>query len=118
MSQEGQCKDRVISYKDAQKLPYLQACIKEALRVFHPVSMGTPRVVPKGGITIGERSFPAGTTLSLNTFSMNLSQDVWGPDATEFKPERWMTENATALDKVFIPVSMDSGLRLRSANNS
>ncbi|KAI1879725.1 hypothetical protein JX265_002679 [Neoarthrinium moseri] len=102
---DGICRDRVVSYADAQRLPYLQACFKEALRIFHPVSMGTPRVVPKGGITIADRSFPAGTTLSLNTFSMNLSKDVWGPDAREYKPERWMVEDTSALDKNFLPFS-------------
>lgn len=110
------CEDRVVSYEDAKKLPYLQACIKEALRVFHPVSMGTPRVVPKGGITIGEQTFPAGTTLSLNTFSMNLSQDLWGPDAREFKPERWMAEDTAAMEKLFIPVSGCPGPRFRRAD--
>ncbi|KAH8680550.1 cytochrome P450 [Xylariales sp. PMI_506] len=103
--QEGICIDRVISYTDAQKLPYLQACFKEALRIFHPVSMGTPRVVPKGGISIGGRFFTAGTTLSLNTFSMNLSKDVWGPDAQEYKPERWMVEDPSALERNFLPFS-------------
>jgi cytochrome P450 len=104
IEKDGTCRDRVVSYADAQQLPYLQACFKEALRVFHPVSMGTPRVVPKGGVTIGGRYFPAGTTLSLNTFSMNLSTNVWGPDAKEFKPERWMVEDTSELDKNFLPV--------------
>ncbi|KAH8203538.1 hypothetical protein TruAng_002286 [Truncatella angustata] len=97
------CRDRIISYADAQQLPYLHACIREALRIFHPVSMGTPRVAPTGGITIGGRFFPAGTILSLNTFSMNLLKEVWGPDAQEYKPERWMVEDTTELEKKFLP---------------
>ncbi|THC87551.1 hypothetical protein EYZ11_013002 [Aspergillus tanneri] len=49
-----------ISYQEAQKLPYLQACTKEAIRV-HPVT-GLPmmRVVPKGGMTLCGRYFPKG----------------------------------------------------------
>lgn len=104
IKEDGICSEPVVSYADAQKLPYLQACFKEALRTFHPVTMGTPRVAPKGGITVGGRSFPAGTTLSLNTFSMNLSKDVWGPDAKEYKPERWLVEDAASLEKNFLPV--------------
>lgn len=103
---DGICRGHVISYTDAQGLPYLQACFKEALRIFHPVSMGTPRVAPKGGITIDGHYFPAGTILSLNTFSMNLSREVWGPDAQEFKPERWLVEDTSSLDKQFLPVSL------------
>ncbi|KAH9886861.1 cytochrome P450 [Xylariomycetidae sp. FL2044] len=98
-------RDRVVSYADAQRLPYLQACIKEALRIFHPVSMGTARVAPRQGIVIGGRPFPAGTTLSLNTFSMNLSTDLWGPDAKAFEPERWLREDSAQLEKLFIPFS-------------
>ncbi|ETS80694.1 hypothetical protein PFICI_08223 [Pestalotiopsis fici W106-1] len=63
---EGRCRDRVVSFDDAQKLPFLQACIKEALRMFGPTPMGLPRVAPKGGITIGGRHFAEGTTLSIH----------------------------------------------------
>jgi cytochrome P450 len=103
--QEGLCQDAVISYADAQKLSFLQACIKEALRIFHPVTMGTQRVVPKEGIVIGGKPFPAGTTLSLNTFSMNLSTDVWGPDARVFNPDRWIEGDTLEMTKKFLPVS-------------
>lgn len=62
----GRCQDRVVSYTDAQKLSYFQACIKEALRVFGTNHMGLPRVAPVGGLTIGDRTFPAGTVLSIH----------------------------------------------------
>lgn len=102
---DGLCADRVVSFDHAQKLPYLQACIKEALRVFGPVPMGLPRVAPKGGLTIGDRHFPAGTTLSINPWVMHYSKEIWGPDAHEFNPDRWLKESAAATEKYFIPVS-------------
>ena len=34
----GRCHGEVISYEDATQLPYLQACIKEGLRMFAPVA--------------------------------------------------------------------------------
>lgn len=102
---EGRCTDRVIQFEHAQKLPYLQACIKEAMRVFGPVPMGLPRVAPKGGLTVGDRTFPAGTILSINPWVMHHSKEIWGPDAHEFNPDRWFEEGATALEKYWIPVS-------------
>lgn len=64
---QGKCQSRVISYADAQQLPYIQACIKEALRVFGASGMGLPRVAGKGGVTIGTRYFPQGTVLSIHS---------------------------------------------------
>ena len=48
-----------MTYNEAQKMPFLQACIKEAMRL-HP-SLGTQhtRLVPEGGVTIDGRYLPA-----------------------------------------------------------
>lgn len=50
--------DEPITFDQAQKLPYLQAVIKEGMRM-HPAT-GLPmwRVVPKGGVTIAGTFFP------------------------------------------------------------
>lgn len=111
---DGSCRDPVISFADAQRLPYLQACIKEALRIFPPASMGLQRVVPAGGITIGERTFAAGTILSVYPPSIMLSPELWGPDARTFEPERWMRDDAAALDKYYFPVCRPCSARAAS----
>lgn len=41
-SRAGRCEGRVVSYADAQQLPYLQACIKEGLRIHSPVPSESP----------------------------------------------------------------------------
>lgn len=102
---EGICQDPVISFADAQKLPFLQLCIKEALRVFAPVPMGLPRVAPKEGLTIGDQHFPEGTILSINSWVVHHNKEIWGPDAREFNPDRWTRDDAAFLDKYFMPVS-------------
>lgn len=38
---DGRCKDEIITYEDAARLPFLQANIKEALRIFAPVPSKT-----------------------------------------------------------------------------
>jgi cytochrome P450 len=63
---KGMCKDPVVSYADAQRLGFVQACVKEALRIFGPVPMGLPRIAPKGGLKIGDRTLPEGTIVSIN----------------------------------------------------
>ncbi|KAB5566561.1 benzoate 4-monooxygenase cytochrome P450 [Coniochaeta sp. 2T2.1] len=94
------------SFADAQRLPFLQACIKEAMRVFGPASMGLPRVAPKGGLTIGDRTLPEGTIVSLSIWVIHHSKEIWGPDTREFNPDRWFREDAAGLEKYFIPWGM------------
>ncbi|KAK7995942.1 hypothetical protein PG991_015409 [Apiospora marii] len=98
----------VFSFALAQNLPYLQACIKECMRVCPPSTIGLQRVAPPGSITIGDRTFGAGTVLSLHLPSMLLSEELWGPDAGEFVPERWLGDDkkTAALDKYFIPFGL------------
>ncbi|KAK8875135.1 hypothetical protein PGQ11_005649 [Apiospora arundinis] len=105
----GGGRDRVVSYADAQGLRFMQACIKEALRLFGPVTMGFPRLAPKGGITIGDQTFPEGTTLSVHPWVIHLSKEIWGEDAREFNPDRWLGDDAARLEKHFIPFSLGYG---------
>lgn len=74
--------------------------------------MGLPRVAPKGGIEIGGRHFPEGTTLSINPWVLHRNKEIWGADANEFRPERWLGPEAGRLEKFFIPVSPAFGLAL------
>ena len=58
-----------INLEDCARLTlgsFVQACVKEALRVFGPVPMGLPRIAPKGGLVIGDRIIPEGTIVSIN----------------------------------------------------
>lgn len=49
-----------VTYAQAQKLPFLQACLKETLRYHPAVNWTLPRVIPEGGATILGRFYPAG----------------------------------------------------------
>ncbi|ETS77916.1 hypothetical protein PFICI_09978 [Pestalotiopsis fici W106-1] len=101
--QQGRCKDPVISFADAQKLPYLQASIKEAMRVFSPTPMALARTVPADGLTIGDKTFAPGTLVSVNSWVIHFSTEIWGKDAAEFRPDRWLEPNGAALEKQFMP---------------
>ncbi|KAK7926762.1 cytochrome P450 [Apiospora marii] len=95
-----------ISFADTQGLPFLQACCKEALRVFGPGAMGLARRAPPGGLTIGDQTFPAGTTLSVHPWVIHHSKEIWGEDASEFNPERWLAPDAARLDKDYMPFGL------------
>jgi benzoate 4-monooxygenase len=74
-------------------LPYLDAVIKETMRIHSTSSLGLPRVVPPGGADVCGRHFPGDTVLSVPAYTMHHSKAIWGSDADEFVPERW--ENVT-----------------------
>jgi cytochrome P450 len=96
-----------IRFADAQKMSYLQACIKEGLRI-HPVT-GLPlaRVVPKEGAMISGRYFPAGAVVGVSAWIANSNVEVFGADADVFRPERWLgdAEAVAAMDRNLLSVS-------------
>lgn len=71
---------------------------------------GLPRVAPKGGVTIGGTYFPQGVTLTVNPSVIHNSKEIWGPDAREFNPDRWLRPDAAEKEKCFIPVSLQKSL--------
>ncbi|KAF2772399.1 cytochrome P450 [Teratosphaeria nubilosa] len=67
---------------------YLHAVCLETLRLWSPVSL-TMRVAAKDS-TINGQFVPKDTTIILAPWAINTSTQLWGPDAKEFKPERWL----------------------------
>jgi cytochrome P450 len=78
-----------ITDAEARKLPYLQAVIKEGLRIFPPVTGFMSKQVPPGGDTIRDLYIPEGTTIGWSPFGLMRNEKLWGPDAKVFRPERW-----------------------------
>jgi len=48
-----------ITLTSVNSLPYMLACLNEALRMYPPVASGLPRVVPDGGATVAGAFIPA-----------------------------------------------------------
>jgi len=104
--------DAVPQFAQVKDLPYVDAVIKETMRIHSTSSLGLPRIVPPGaGITITSslnpsdtHHFPQGTVLSVPSYTIHHSTAIWGPDASSFRPERW--EKITEQQKAaFIPFS-------------
>ena len=67
--------------------------------------MGLPRIVPEGGLTIGDKYFPSNTVLSVPSYTIHRDKAVWGDDADVFRPERWFERDQAAMQKTFNPFS-------------
>ncbi|CAK1355140.1 Cytochrome P450 3A29 [Cercospora beticola] len=73
---------------------YLHAVCSETLRLWAPVSL-TMRVADRDTTIQGEH-VPRGTTVILAPAAINTSPQLWGEDAMEFKPERWLNADGKA----------------------
>ncbi|KDR84606.1 hypothetical protein GALMADRAFT_237500 [Galerina marginata CBS 339.88] len=96
-----------LDYYELNALPRLDALCREALRLFAPVTFVWRQtmqdtVIPlqypikdvKTGNDINEIVVQKGTPVYVGLASTNRSTALWGPDAAEFKPERWMGRQA------------------------
>ncbi|KAB5583597.1 cytochrome P450 [Coniochaeta sp. 2T2.1] len=80
-------------YSELVALPYLEACIKEAMRMYPAVTAPIPRVAPAGGVIIDGYEIPAGTNVDSNPYVVHRNPDIFDEDCEEYKPERWMAED-------------------------
>ncbi|KAI4613610.1 uncharacterized protein J4E88_002804 [Alternaria novae-zelandiae] len=81
-----------ITLQKLEDLVYFDACIKEALRVFPPVSSSLPRETPAQGAQIGPLVVPGGTAVSTSPWaSVRSERNFHLPN--EFHPERWLRNN-------------------------
>lgn len=73
-------------------MPYLNAVTSEQLRLY-PVVPITGRTAIRETTLLGQ-VIPKGTMIISSPWAINRSTATWGPDAEEFKPERWLGEKA------------------------
>lgn len=91
-------------------MPYLQAVIKESLRLHPPTGLPLARVVPTAGAMIASTWFPGGTVVGVNTWVAHANASVFGDDARIFRPERWLEDDkpTSMLNKLWMPFGVGS----------
>ncbi|KAJ9299754.1 hypothetical protein DTO271G3_2638 [Paecilomyces variotii] len=81
-----------VSYKDARALPYLDAVVREAMRMHPGVGMPLERYVPESGLSANGHYIPKGVKVGMNPWVTSSNRDVFGPDAEVFRPDRWLQQ--------------------------
>ncbi|KAI8297524.1 hypothetical protein K4K61_012773 [Colletotrichum sp. SAR11_59] len=82
----------VIADAEARALPYLQAVIKEGLRIFQPAASFAAKEAPPEGDVWKGTFIPGGTRIGWSVWAVLRREETWGKDSAEFRPERWIME--------------------------
>lgn len=83
--------DGVVTFAAARALPYLDAVVREAMRMHPGVGLLLERYVPSDGVSLPDGRFlPPGTGVGLNPYIIGRNKSVWGEDSAEYRPERWL----------------------------
>ncbi|KAJ9631144.1 hypothetical protein H2204_008366 [Knufia peltigerae] len=91
-----------VKYAEAIKLPYLCACIKEALRVHPGVALTMARIVPLEGLELCGTYIPAGYRVGMNGAVIHYDKSVFGDDADQYRPGRWLEGDISKMDKCML----------------
>ncbi|KAI9059398.1 cytochrome P450 [Trametes sanguinea] len=107
--------DGHIPYDELMSLPYLEAVVRETLRVDVPAQLRmrearVDAVLPlskpiqgKDGSMMDSVPVPKGTIVFVAIQAANVSKDLWGPDALEWRPERWLEPLPETVTEAKIP---------------
>lgn len=83
-------KDTPLTEKSMKNIPYLRACLKEALRIY-PLAIGNGRA-PQKDVVLSGYQVPKGTQVLMISTGF-LLDDKYYPRAKEFIPERWLRQD-------------------------
>ena len=106
---DGRCGKPFVTFKESQEMPYLQAVLKEALRMHSATGLPLWREVPKDGLECSGYFIHPGSVVGINAWSAHYNEHVFGQDANKFKPERWIDRDKEELRKMeayWMPVSL------------
>ncbi|KAK0543580.1 hypothetical protein OC846_004391 [Tilletia horrida] len=104
-----------LRFKDIHEVPYLDACMREIIRLapsipstvrqakedaIIPLSKPYPKAGEAGkkGETFDSVFIPKGAEIFIPIQVIGASPEIWGDDALEFKPERWLNVPQSAID--------------------
>lgn len=94
-----------------QSLRYLDAVVREGLRLSMANPTRFPRVVPPGGWTFTTSTtkstyhFPAGTLVGCQPYSLHYDAQVY-PEPFEFRPERWLGNVTPEMQRDWYPFGL------------
>jgi cytochrome P450 len=83
------------SIEVSKNCPYYVACVKESLRLCPSAPNIFPRLVQAdhAPLVIDGKTIPVGTEITSTAYMANRDPELYGEDANEFRPDRWLEED-------------------------
>ncbi|KAK1438616.1 hypothetical protein QVD17_04425 [Tagetes erecta] len=105
--------DEPLNFEEVDQLTYLKAALSETLRLYPSVPedskhVSADDVLPDGTVV------PAGSSITYSIYSTGRMKFIWGEDALEFRPERWLSDDGKKFEMKdqFRFVSFNAGPRI------
>ncbi|KAI0205605.1 cytochrome P450 [Astrocystis sublimbata] len=113
--------ERVPTWAELEKIPFLQAIIKESLRLSYGIMHRLPRVSPDVAIKYQQYEIPASVPVGMSAYMMHSDPSVY-PSPDLFRPERWIDDLTPAMHRNYVPFCRGSrsclGMNLAMAEMS
>ncbi|KAI3463822.1 hypothetical protein Pfo_020485 [Paulownia fortunei] len=103
--------NRTVADSDLPNLPYLQAIVKETLRVHPPGPLLSWARLAIHDNLVGPPFIPAGTTAMVNMWAITHDNKVW-PEPEKFRPERFLEEDVAIMGSDLRLAPFGSGRRV------
>ncbi|KAL5416319.1 hypothetical protein PMIN03_002123 [Paraphaeosphaeria minitans] len=99
------------------QLPYTSAAIKEAMHLHPSVGLSMQRHSPTTGAVLCGHFIPPGWRVGCNPCIMHFDRTVFGDDADDFQPERWLESEARSREMDKSLLNFGSGTRVCIGEN-
>jgi cytochrome P450 len=103
-------RDRLPTFEDRSRLPYIEAICKELLRWQIVLPLGFPHASTEDSVYRGF-FIPKGSIMIANSWAILHNPDLY-PDPEAFRPERFLNEDGTFRDDPAISLAFGGGKRI------
>ncbi|KAK9130051.1 hypothetical protein Sjap_010538 [Stephania japonica] len=102
----------VFDTQELNKLVYLHGALCECLRLFPPVPYELKTCIEQDILPSGHTVHPKSRVL-ISLYAMGRTEEIWGKDCLEFKPERWVSsEGRIKYEPPYKFLAFNSGPRI------
>jgi cytochrome P450 len=82
------------------KSPYIDAVVRETLRLYPPHTTHIHRVTPPGGRVLDGFYLPENTKVGTSAYIVHMNGDVFGSEVGQWRPERWLVDDTEQVRKM------------------